>query len=185
PPSVMVAIDPTSLEVVGQITLPEMMGGRVTTATYSGKDYIYVPGTKSLYRYTYSDGTFAQDKTWGPVPYLKSGQTAGSAMAAMGDWVVAMTNGGAPTSTPMSVVAVSQADASKVANLEPFASSNSKNSFIPSMVSVDPDEGRIYVMDAGAGKVGAVALKNGKLSLVWSQDQTTLSFTSLIGPTGQ
>lgn len=185
PPSVMVAIDPTSLKVLGEITLPEMMGGRITTATYGGKNYIYVPGTKSLYRYTFSDGKFAQDPTWGPVPYLKSGQTAGSAMAVMGDWVVAMTNGGAPTSTPMSVVAVSQADASKVLNLEPFASSNSKNSFIPSMVSVDPDAGRTYVMDAGAGKIAAVALKNGKLSLVWSQDQTTLSFTTLLGPSGQ
>jgi hypothetical protein len=35
-----------------------------------------------------------------------------------------MTNGGAPTPTPMSVVAVSQADSKQVANLEPFASSD-------------------------------------------------------------
>ena len=185
PPSVMVAIDPQSLEVIGQITLPEMMGGRVTTASYEGTSYIYLPGTKSLYRYTFANGTFAQDATWGPVPYLKAGQTAGSAMAAMGDWVVAMTNGGAPTSTPMSVVAVSQADASKVLNLEPFASSNAKNSFIPSMVSVDPAASQIYVMDAGAGKIGDVALKNGRLSLVWTDDQTTLSFTTLVGPEGR
>jgi hypothetical protein len=93
-----------------------------------------------------------------------------------------MTNGGAPTSTPMSVVAVSQADSKKVANLEPFASSGSKNSFIPSMVSVDPNSHLIFVMDAGAGKIGAVSLKNGKLSTQWTADQTTLSFTTLIGP---
>jgi hypothetical protein len=184
PPSVMVAIDPDSLELLGQITLPEMMGGRVTTATYDGKDYIYLPGTKSLYRYTFANGEFAQDTSWGPVPYLESGQTSGSAMAAMGDYVVAMTNGGAPTSTPMSVVAVSQANAEEVAKLQPFADSGSKNSFIPSMVSVDPAANRIFVMDAGAGKLGAVTLQNGKLSLDWSEDQTTLSFTTLIGPTG-
>jgi hypothetical protein len=65
----------------------------------------------------------------------------------MGDWVVARTNGEAPTSTPMSVVAVSQADLSKVLNLELFASSNSKNSLIPSMVSVDPAASQIYVME--------------------------------------
>src|SRR5262245_30157907 len=147
PPSVMVAIDPVSLKVLGQITLPEMMGGRVTTATYEGKDYIYLPGTKSLYRYTFANGAFQQDTTWGPVPYLKSGQTAGSAMAAMGDYVVAMTNGGAPTSTPMSVVAVSQGDASKVLDLQPFAGSKAKNSFIPSMVSVDPAAQQVYGMD--------------------------------------
>jgi hypothetical protein len=88
---------------------------------------------------------------WGPIPYLKTGQTAASAMAVRGGYVVAMANGGAPTSTPMSVVAVSQADATKVANLQPFASNGAKNSFIPSMVSVDPQNNRIYVMDAGPG----------------------------------
>ena len=36
-------------------------------------------------------------------------------------------------------------------------------------------------MDAGAGKIGAVTLEDGKLSTVWSDDQTTLSFTTLIG----
>ncbi len=154
----------------------------MTTSQYNGKDYIYLPGTKQLYRYTFENGKFAADPTWGPVPYLKSGQTAGSAVAVMGGYVVCMTNVGAPTSTPMSVVAVSQADSRKVANLEPFASSGSKNSFIPSMVSVDPASGLIFVMDAGAGKIGAVALRNGQLSTKWIQDQTTLSFTTLIGP---
>ena len=160
----MVAINPMTLKVISQITLPEMIGGRVTTARYDNKDYIYLPGTKSLYRYTFQNSKFAADPTWGPVPYLKSGQTAGSALAVLGDYVVAMTNGGAPTSTPMSVVAVSQADASKVANLEPFASSGSKNSFIPSMVSVDPDSQFDLRDGRGAGKIGAVALNNGSLS---------------------
>jgi hypothetical protein len=182
PPSVMVAIDPKTLKVISQITLPQMIGGRVTTASFDGKNYIYLPGTKSLYRYTFQNGKFAADPTWGPVPYLKKGQTAGSAVAVMGDYVVLMTNGGAPTSTPMSVVAVSQADSKKVANLQPFASSDAKNSFIPSMVSVDPASNLIFVMDAGAGKIGAVALNSGKLSTKWTADQTTLSFTTLIGP---
>jgi hypothetical protein len=182
PPSVMVAINPKTLKVISQITLPEMIGGRVTTARFNNKNYIYLPGTKSLYRYTFENGTFAADPSWGPVPYLKSGQTAGSAVAVLRDYVVLMTNGGAPTSTPMSVVAVSQADSKKVANLEPFASSGSKNSFIPSMISVDPASNLMFVMDAGARKIGAVALNNGKLSTQWTADQTTLSFTTLIGP---
>lgn len=106
-------------------------------------------------------------------------------MAVIGGYVVAMTNGGAPTSTPMSVIAVSQANAKKVANLQPFASSGAKNSFIPSMVSVDPQNSRMYVMDAGAGKLAGVNLHNGKLSVAWTQDQTTLSFTTLLGPKNQ
>jgi hypothetical protein len=34
PPSVLVAIEPETLEVVDQVTLPEMMGGPVTTTTF-------------------------------------------------------------------------------------------------------------------------------------------------------
>ena len=185
PPSVMVAINPKTLKVIAQITLPQMIGGRITTTVYKGKNEIYLPGATKLYRYTYQHGAFALDHSWGPVPYLKSGQTAASAMAVIGGYVVAMTNGGAPTSTPMSVIAVSQANASKIANLQPFASSGAKNSFIPSMVSVDPQNNRIYAMDAGAGKLAGVNLQNGKLSLAWTQDQTTLSFTTLIGPKSQ
>ncbi len=185
PPSVMVAINPKTLKVTAQITLPQMIGGRVTTTVYNGKDEIYLPGTSKLYRYTYQNGSFAPDPSWGPIPYLKSGQTPGSAMAVMGNYVVTMTNGGQPTSTPMSVIAVSQADAKQIANLQPFASSGAKNSFIPSMVSVDPQNNRIYVMDAGAGKLAGINLQNGKLSVAWTQDQTTLSFTTLIGPKSQ
>jgi hypothetical protein len=182
PASVMVAIDPVTLEVLGQLDLPEMMGGRVTTATFDGTDYIYLPGTANLYRYTYADGTFALDESWGPVPYLAEGQTAGSGMAVMGDHVVLMTNAAAPTSTPMSVVVVSQADASDVRSIQPFADAGARNSFIPSMVTVDAATDRVYVMDAGAGKVGGVQLGDDGLSVLWTADQRTLSFTTLIGP---
>jgi hypothetical protein len=185
PPSVLVAIDPGTLEVLAQLELPEMMGGRVTTSTYQGTDYIYLPGTSNLYRYTYADGAFAADDSWGPIPYVADGQTSGSAMAAMGDYVVTMTNGGAPTSVPMSVVVVSQADATDVQTIAPFADSGSRNSFIPSMVSVDPSANLIYVMDAGAGMIGAVELGDDGLSVLWSAEQTTLSFTTLVGPDGQ
>src|SRR5262249_12532882 len=37
----------------------------------------------------------------------------------------------------------------------------------------------------GDGGDRSRALKNGKLSLVWSQDQTTLSFTTLVGQSGK
>ncbi|MFF0410388.1 hypothetical protein ACFYUY_08100 [Kitasatospora sp. NPDC004745] len=185
PPSVMVAIDPKSLQVVSQVTLPEMMGGRITTATLNGTQEIYLPGATKLYRYTYQNAAFAPDPSWGPVSYLKDGQTAASAMAVINDYVVAMTNGGKPTSTPMSVVAVSRSDSTKVANVQPFADSGTKNSFIPSMVSVDPENNRVYAMDAGAGKLAGLDLTNGMLSVAWTQDQTTLSFTTLLGPTNQ
>jgi hypothetical protein len=53
------------------------------------------------------------------------------------------------------------------------------------MVSVDPENKRVYVMDAGAGMVAGVDLKDGDLSVAWSHDQTTPSFTTLIGPEDQ
>lgn len=182
PASVLVAIDPETLQIIDQVTLPEMMGGRVTTTVYDGRNVIYLPGATKLYRYTFQDGTLAPDPDWGPVSYLKDGQTAASAMAVIGDQVVGMTNGGAPTSTPMSVFSVSQADSSKVANLQPFADADAKNSFIPSMVSVDPENKRVYVMDAGAGMLGGVDVGEGTLTTAWTESQRTLSFTTLIGP---
>jgi hypothetical protein len=185
PASVMVAVDPATLAVLGQVTLPEMIGGRVTTTVDGDQALVYLPGTSNLFRYTYADGTFTADPSWGPVPYLQDGQTAASAMAVIGDHVVTMTNGGAPTSTPMSVVAVRQTDDSQIANLQPFADVGAKNSFIPSMVSVDPENQRVYVMDAGAQKLAGVDLVDGQLSVAWTQDQTTLSFTTLIGPADQ
>ena len=64
----MVAIDPSSLKVLAQVVLPEMMGGRVTTTTFDGRAAIYLPGTSKLYRYTYANGAFSPDQSWGPVP---------------------------------------------------------------------------------------------------------------------
>src|SRR5262249_32312483 len=51
--------------------------------------------------------------------------------------------------------------------------------------SVDPENNRVYVMDAGAQKLAGLNLVNGKLSVAWTKDQTTLSFTTLIGPKDQ
>ncbi len=185
PPSVMVAIDPATLKVMSQVILPEMIGGRVTTTIYNGANEIYLPGATNLFRYTYADGQFIPDARWGPVPYLTGSQTAASAMAVIGEYVVTMTNGGAPSATPMSVIAIPQADSSKVSNIQPFGSGVGQQSFIPSMVSVDPENNRIYVMDAGVGKLAGVDLQNGNLTVAWTQDQTTLSFTTLVGPNDQ
>jgi hypothetical protein len=179
----MVAINPKTLKVIAQITLPQMIGGRITTTVYKGKNEIYLPGTTKPYRYTCQHGHFALDHSWGPVPYLKSGQTAASAMAVMG-YVVAMTNGGAPTSTPMSAIAVSQANAKTVANLQPFATAAPRTAsssrwcpWIPEQPHLRDGRRR---REARRGEP-----PKRKLSLARTQDQTTLSFTTLIGPKNQ
>ena len=181
PPSVMVAIDSKTLKVIAQITLPEMVAGRITSTVYKGTNYIYLAGTSKVYRYKFSNNSFTLDPTWGPVDYLKPGQTPAPAIAPLGNYVVLQTNG-TPTSTPSSVVAISQDNASQLTRIDPFADSNAKNSIVPSMPSVDPVNNRIYVIDAGPGKLAAINFNQGNLSLAWSVDQTTLSFTTLIGP---
>ncbi len=50
--------------------LKEMIGGRVTTTQYHGKDYVYLPGRTNLYRYEWNGKNITLDKSWGPVPYL-------------------------------------------------------------------------------------------------------------------
>lgn len=181
PPSVMVAVDSKTFKVIAQITLPEMVAGRITSTVYKGTDYIYLAGTSKVYRYKFSKNSFTLDPMWGPVPYLKSGQTPAPAIAPLGNYVVLQTNG-TPTSTPSSVVAISQDNANQISRIDPFASSNAKNSIVPSMPSVDSANNRIYVIDAGPGKLAAINFNQGTLSLAWSVDQTTLSFTTLIGP---
>ncbi len=161
PPSVMVAVDSKTFKVIAQITLPEMVAGRITSTVYKGTDYIYLAGTSKVYRYKF--------------------RTPAPAIAPLGNYVVLQTNG-TPTSTPSSVVAISQDNANQISRIDPFASSNAKNSIVPSMPSVDSANNRIYVIDAGPGKLAAINFNQGTLSLAWSVDQTTLSFTTLIGP---
>src|SRR5439155_22852750 len=84
------------------------------------------------------------------------------------------------------IVAVSQANASKVTRINPIPLQSGQQSFIPSMVSTDPSNNRIYAMDYLPGKVVAVNLNqaNGKMSVTWGPvDERTLSFLTLIGPT--
>ncbi len=179
PPSVMVAVDSKTLKVIAQITLPEMVAGRITSTVYKGTSYIYLAGTSKVYRYKFSGNNFILDSTWGPINYLKSGQTPAPAIAILGNYVVLQTNG-TPTSTPSSVLAISQDDANRLSRIDPFP--DSKNSIVPSMPSVDSANNRIYVIDAGPGKLAAINFNGGTLSLAWSVNQTTLSFTTLIGP---
>ena len=66
----MVAINPKTLKVISQITLPEMIGGRMTTTVYTNHKYIYLPGTSKLYRYVFANGKLQADPDLGagPVP---------------------------------------------------------------------------------------------------------------------
>ena len=190
-PSEIVAVDPHTLRVVAATLAPEFVGGRITSVRHRGRDYVYLVGRQHLYRYIYARGTLTLDPTWGPVPYLKTGQTAGTAAVVMNDWVVVQTNGEPITSqstqpTPMSVVAINQNNSSEVFSIQPFANfPQGAGSHDFSTATVDPQANLIYTMDSGPGQLGALRLGPTGLTRVWTVPQNTDEFLALIGPAGR
>lgn len=94
---------------------------RVTSfsSELEGKNYAYFAGSSNVFRYVWDGNNIALDENWGPVPYLKPGQTIAGALEIQGDWMILTTNGN-PSNVPMSVVAISQANSSKVRTLDPY-----------------------------------------------------------------
>ncbi len=72
------------------------------------------------------------------------------------------------------------------ARLDPFDDRNSQDSFLPAMVSVDPEHGLIYAMNTGTGQFIAMALdtttEKPALTQKWEASQYSFSYTSLVGP---
>jgi hypothetical protein len=187
-PSVVVAVDPITFEVLDWEQLSEMAPPRNTVSHFQGKDYVYLTGSMNMSRYEWNGQNLTLDTSWGPVPYLTEGQTAGSAAAVMGDWVVLLTNAALPTNSSMSVVAISQADPNKIARINPIPLEPGQQSNVPSMVTVDLPNNRIYAFDFYPGKIVALDFdpQTGNMSVAWGPvAQRTLSFLTLIGPSDQ
>jgi hypothetical protein len=154
---------------------------------------------------------YADDDQWKPVQYIpdKSGQTPASALVVMNDYVMFTTNG-KKIDQPCEVVvedrkepcqsgwltvwAISQADSSNYYNIQPFEGMVAPDpqpgqmwsypfSFAPSAPTVDPLRNRIFVFDAGPGKIAALDLgPEGFLKPpTWMVDQRTTEFMALIG----
>jgi hypothetical protein len=188
PNSLIVAIDPRELAVIACTEAPEFIGGRLTTARFEGKDYVYVAGTKTAFRYLYADGRLTLDESWDPGPVYQEGQTSATAMVVLNDWIILQTNA-APATTPLSVIAISQTDAARQFATQPFADFPAPApypaSISPSAVSVDAVHGRIYALDAGPGYIAALELSDEGLRTIWTQPQRTTEFLALIGPPDQ
>jgi haloalkane dehalogenase len=182
PASIMVAIDPDTLSIIDEIDMPEVTGGRVTTTRFDGADYIYMTGADNAFRYTFDGSAFELDEEWGFVPYREKGQSLASAIAVMNDWVVMQTNA-VPSRKPLSVIAISQADSGQIHRIEPFSNRLTIVSFIPAMLTVDPENSRIYAHDTFAGRIAGLDFDpDTGMSVAWTVEQTTLHFTTLVGP---
>lgn len=182
PPSMLVAVDPESMKVVSVLQAPEALGGRITATAWNGRDLIYAPGQDFVHRFVWEGAQLRRDESWGPVAYRLEGQTTATAAAAMGAVVVLQTNA-LPSRTPMSILAISQADAQRVWRLQPFR--DRPGSFMPSMPTVDPDAQTVFSFDGGANRLVALQFNlDSGLTELWQAQQSSFSFSALIGPTG-
>lgn len=186
--STIAVVDPETMDLLTAVEAPEHIGGRLTTTRWQGVDRLYLAGVQSMFRYVWDGETLSLDPEWGPVPFMREGQTPAPAAAVMGDWIVAQTNA-LPASEPMSLVAISQRDG-RLVRIDPFAdlpfwaSPPPVRSFLPAMLTVDPANSRVYVMDSAMGLAAAYAFDQqaGEFTLLWRKWQRTLNFSTLVGP---
>jgi hypothetical protein len=182
PPSTIVAVDPDSMKVVSALEAPETIGGRITATRWDGRDLIYAPGQDFVHRFVFEQGSLRRDASWGPVAYRLEGQATATAAAALRDVIILQTNA-LPSRTPMSLIAISQADAKRMWRVQPFR--DRTGSFMPSMPSVDPEDDTIFSIDGGANRVVALGFTpaSGFVEM-WRAEQSSFSFSALIGPRG-
>ncbi len=111
PSSILISVNPETMQVIDNITLPAPVGARPTISTFKGKNYVYLLEPTTAIRYEVNKGKFLLDTSWNPGTITVSGQTLCTSFVVMNDWVVAQTNT-LPASTALDVIAINQGDAS-------------------------------------------------------------------------
>ena len=93
PRSVLISVNPNTMRIIHNITLPAPAGARPTITRYHGVDYVYLlENTSNAVRYSVHHGFFTLDTSWTPpaVPYPD--QTTGGSLIVMNNWVLGATN---------------------------------------------------------------------------------------------
>lgn len=197
PASVLVSVNPHTMQIIDTITLPAPVAARPTIGQYNGKNFVYLVEAKTVVRYRVHEGKFKLDKRWNPGTVTLPGQTTATSYVVLNDWIVGQVNT-LPSATALSVIAIHQGNAMKHFSLQPFlgdpipplvaqafstaADGGQAISWAPASVSADPHSNLVYVSDSLPGKIAAVHLCSEGLKTVWKVDQTTTEFTALIGP---
>jgi len=185
-PSIIHAVDPNTLQIVDSIQIPEVSAVPRSITMFDGKIAIYVAAHKHAFRYFWDPATkkLSQDASW-VVPYLQPGQSDGTALSIMGDWVVIQTNGIGSKTTASSVVAINQHDPSKKTTVFPFGPlKKGEQSFAPPKNGSDAETHMVYSQDLGVAKVAGIKLepKTGAMNTVFVVDDRTTCLVALIGP---
>jgi hypothetical protein len=198
PASNLITVDPTTMQVIDNITLPAFAGARPTITRYRGVDYVYLlEKTSNAVRYSVEAGKLTLDTTWTPAPVPYPGQTTGGSLIVMNDWILGATNS-VPAAGALTMFAISQSDASKVFLLQPYiddpvppglskafataAGGEPAISWAGMSLEADPENGLFYGVETLARKVAAFKLTDSGITTVWKKTQTTTEWATLIGP---
>jgi hypothetical protein len=192
PASNLISVNPKTMQIIDNITLPAFAGARPTITRYRGVDYVYLlEKTSNAVRYSVKDGIFTLDTGWTPAAVPYPGQTTGGSLIVMNDWILGATNS-VPAAGPLTVFAINQSDATKVFLLQPYVNDpvapELAAAFAPAIswadmsLEADPENGLFYGVETLARKVAAFRITESGITTVWKKTQTTTEWATLIGP---
>ena len=160
PNSVMVAVDPKTLEVLDTFQLPQTAASPHIIAAYGDKIAIYVPMFDILGRYFWDPVAkkITADDAWVGRP-LVEGQKAMTAPSVIGDWIVVQTNGLLSKDKASSVVVFHKDDVTKTHSIFPLGELGFEGlSWAPPKNGTDPENNMIYSADMGMKKVAGIKI---------------------------
>lgn len=186
PNSVLVAVNPDTLDVLDMLQLPEPAPAPHIVTRIGDRIAIYVGMTESVRRYFWDPSAkkLSADDSWIVHPIAK-GQTTATAATVIGDWVVFQLNGAGSKEVASSIVAVHRDDAKRSTVVFPFGQLKPGGfSFAPPKAGADPENGIVYSADMGMGKVAGIKLDQatGEMTTAFVVDDVTSTFQPVIGP---
>lgn len=181
PASALVLVDPDRMTPIWQGHAPELIGGRISAVSHRGRLYIYLAGENAVHRMRYRNGRLILDRRWGPVRYRSGEQTPGTAVVGFGDWVVVQNNA-IPTRAPLTVMAIAQDDSRIVHSIAPFPVAADHWYFMPSKVSADWANRRVYTVAAYDGLTALDFDPRRGFRIAWRVAQPSGAFITLVGP---
>jgi hypothetical protein len=197
PASQLITVDPKTMTIIDNITLPAPAGARPTITRFNGIDYVYlVERVSNVVRYAVTNGKFALDTSWTPVAVPFDGQSASASVMVMHNWIVGATNS-IPAAGKLTMYAIDQADATRIHYLRPYlddpvppfltkafataANGAQAVSWAGMSLESDQENNLIFGTDTLSRKIGAYRISDAGFTTVWKKDQTTTEWATLIG----
>ena len=186
PNSVLVAVNPGTLEVLDTLQLPEPASSPHIVTMFEGRIAIYIGMNESARRYFWDpiSKKLSADESWVLHP-IQKGQSTATAPSIVGDWIAFQLNGAGSDTVSSSIVVASQKDAKKVQIVFPFGElKKGEWSFAPPKAGADPENHMIYSADMGMGKVAGIKIDpaTGELRVAFVLDDVTTTFQPVFGP---